>query len=317
MNNILTEQQILKIREVLRFSSKESPFYKSKLKKFSLKDLRIKNYEDFKKVPFTTAEELRDKNIKFLTKPKYVWRIWSTTGTTGEPKLAFAGFNLISHYYKEEIKFMLDRAKIHNPKKEIAAIFFPMSGLAGAGPCTARALEELGIPVIALGIEAEPSFACLIMKKSPPTLIFMYPSSFLLFTNKLREINPNFSKEFKIKAIFSTGEPLTINMRHYFETEWKSKCFDMTGGVDIANFTGGECEKHNGFHLFTDKFLFEIYNHETKETHLEGEGELVITVFGNKAMPLIRYLPKDQVKISYEKCRCGLSTPPECGLLVK
>ena len=124
MNNILTEQQILKIREVLRFSSKESPFYKSKLKKFSLKDLRIKNYEDFKKVPFTTAEELRDKNIKFLTKPKYVWRIWSTTGTTGEPKLVFAGFNLISHYYKEEIKFMLDRAKIHNPKKRLPPFSF-------------------------------------------------------------------------------------------------------------------------------------------------------------------------------------------------
>lgn len=308
MHKELTESQVQKLQEVLKFASKESPFYKSKFAKLAPQLLRVTSYSDFQKIPTTPTDEFKENNRDFLTDLKYVWRVWCTTGTTGKPKISFCGFDL-RKAYKEEYEFALRQAGITNYRGLTAGVFYPFTGLAGAAVATAKGLEELGIPVVAFGIDSQPTFADMIMRDVPVNLLFIFPSSFLLFTDGLKKINPDFAKFNKVKAIFSCGEPLTNNMRSYFETTWHAKCFDMVGGVDIANFTGAECNKHNGFHLFTDMFLFELYNHEKEDFKLEGEGELVLTSFGNQAMPLIRYFTRDQVKISYEKCICGLDTP--------
>ena len=304
----LTKIQSEKLQHVLKFALKESPFYKTKLASVNPILHEVSSYTDFQKIPPTLAEEFKEKNSDFLTDLKYVWRVWCTTGTTGKPKISYCGYDL-RQAYKKEYEFALRQAGITSYQGLTAGIFYPFTGLAGAAVCTAKGMEELGIPVVAFGIDAQPSFADMIMRDVPVNLLFVFPSTFLTFTDGLKKLNPNFAKMNQVKAIYSCGESLTKNMRHYFESAWQAPCFDMVGGVDIANFTGAECHQHNGFHLFTDMFLFEVYNQEKKTFSLEGKGELILTCFENQAMPLIRYFTRDQVEISYEKCSCGLDTP--------
>jgi phenylacetate-CoA ligase len=74
------------LKEQLSYVAANSPFYKKRLASSKINIEAIESYEDFKKIPITTKEDLQPYNEEFIAVPKeeiidYV----TTSGTLGNP----------------------------------------------------------------------------------------------------------------------------------------------------------------------------------------------------------------------------------------
>ncbi len=82
-------------------------------------------------------------------------------------------------------------------------------------------------------------------------------------------------------------------------------------GYGIAEVLGPgmayECGAREGLHLATDYLFPEVIDPETG--NYSPEGELVLTTLRVRANPLLRFLTGDRVKITWEPCACGRTTP--------
>jgi phenylacetate-CoA ligase len=107
------------------------------------------------------------------------------------------------------------------------------------------------------------------------------------------------------------AEPWSNAMRSQIETTWNLLATDVYGLSEIIGpGVAQECQYKDGLHVFSDVFYPEVINPETGEEVKEGEsGELVFTTFTKKAIPLLRYRTKDILSITYEKCKCGRTSP--------
>lgn len=105
------------------------------------------------------------------------------------------------------------------------------------------------------------------------------------------------------KGIIFGGEPLSERLRKLTES-WGIHLYQTTayGEVSSAN----ECRMHDGFHAAEDHGFIETIDPVTAERVPDGEiGELVVTMFCDPMMPLIRYRTGDLVIIKRGTCGCG------------
>jgi phenylacetate-CoA ligase len=100
-------------------------------------------------------------------------------------------------------------------------------------------------------------------------------------------------------------------MRKEIESTWSLLATDIYGLSEIIGpGVAQECTHKKGLHIFWDVFYPEVISAKTGKPAKEGEyGELTITTLTKKGMPLLRYRTRDIVAISYEKCRCGRTSP--------
>jgi phenylacetate-CoA ligase len=111
-----------------------------------------------------------------------------------------------------------------------------------------------------------------------------------------------------IKKILCAGEPGASipNTKRRMEELWGAQVFDHAGGTEIGSW-GFECTfRPGGMHVNEAFYLAELLDPETGEPIEEPGriGKLVITAFGRKAQPCIRYDTKDLIMWG-EPCACG------------
>ena len=88
--SLLEAYQLEKIRELVAYAQRESPFYRQQLAEVDLESLG--DFAGFEKLPFTTAADLQVQGMKMLCTPlEQIERIVTlqTSGTTGEAKRVF------------------------------------------------------------------------------------------------------------------------------------------------------------------------------------------------------------------------------------
>jgi len=110
-----------------------------------------------------------------------------------------------------------------------------------------------------------------------------------------------------LKAIITSSEKLTQEMRDTFLKVYQCKSFDSWSGVE-ANALISECE-HGSLHVSPDVGWIEIIDEDGKPCPPGKAGEVVCTGFLNYDQPLIRYRIGDIMKWSDKSCRCGRSMP--------
>lgn len=107
----------------------------------------------------------------------------------------------------------------------------------------------------------------------------------------------------QMKAVITSSEKLTPEMREVMEEVYRCKTYDGWSGVEACGLVS-ECE-HGGLHISPDVGLVEILK-ENGEPAKPGEyGEVVCTGFLNYDQPLIRYRICDYMRVSDKQCQCG------------
>lgn len=107
----------------------------------------------------------------------------------------------------------------------------------------------------------------------------------------------------KLKAVITSSEKLTSEMREVMEDVYQCKTFDSWSGVEACALVS-ECE-HGSLHISEDVGIIEILDENGNEV-AEGEtGEVVCTGFLNYDQPLIRYRIGDRMTKGLGECKCG------------
>lgn len=280
------------------------PFYRGKFLAARLKPEEIKSAADLRRLPFTTAADLRDNYPDgLLAVPREeVLRLHTSSGTTGKPKALF-----FSKADVDTAAELIARALCMTGVTRRDVFQNMMSyGLFTGGLVMHYGAEKIGCMVIPAG-PGTSERQLLLMQDFGTTVIHITPSYAFYFADFLEKKGIDPRTSLTLRKAFVGAEPYT---------EETSRKIEAALGIDVYNSYGltemngpgvaFECEGKCGLHLWEDNFLLEIINPATGEPVPDGEtGELVLTSINREAMPLLRYRTRDLTSLIPGPCPCG------------
>lgn len=143
------------------------------------------------------------------------------------------------------------------------------------------------------------------LNKYKPNIIVSYPTPLFRLAQFVEQ---NKTKIWIPKGIITSSETLFPFQREKIEKIFKSKVFNRYGSREFGHIAS-ECEKNEGLHINTDRFVLELIN-SNGEVCKPGElGEIVITDLDNYVFPMIRYKIGDIGILSDKICSCGINLP--------
>lgn len=110
-----------------------------------------------------------------------------------------------------------------------------------------------------------------------------------------------------LKAVITTSEKVTPEMRAVMERAYRCRVFEEYSTVENAVFAS-ECA-HGRLHVSTDSGLIEIIRPDGSLCNPGEAGEVVATSFVRKHQPFIRYRLGDMAAWDDEPCPCGRHFP--------
>ncbi len=298
--------QLERLKNQVRFSYENVPFYKKKFDEIGLKPEDIKTLDDIRKIPFTVKSDLRDNYPYglFGVPMKDIVRIHASSGTTGKPTVV--------GYTKEDLDMWSECiarlvTAAGGTNEDITQISFGYGLFTGAFGLH-YGMEKVGasvIPISAGNTEKQ----LMIMQDFKPTILVSTPSYALYMSEVAEELGIK-KEDLNLKIGMFGAEGHTEEMRKELEKRWGIVATENYGLSEVGGpGVCGECLEHTGMHINEDYFIVEIIDPETGEPLPEGEkGEVVITPILKKGIPLLRYRTKDISWINTEKCPCGRTT---------
>ena len=291
---ILSEIQTRRLRRTIHYVYRRSPFYCEMFDRVGVHPSDIRTADDLRKLPLTTSKNIRDWRCFLCVPEDELAAVFTTSGTTGEPKRVYYSFRDM------QTLTILDAValRIGHPGRLVALIALPMSHGLWMGAATAqRVVERAGGLPIPVGAD-DPQETLRWMQRFEPNVMMSSPSYMTALTCEAEraEYRP------KLERILLGGEVLTNEQKARFREYWGAAVYDSYGSTEIGGaqtIALPECTalNMNDLHLVT-----EIVNPETGEP--ANEGELVFTTLTREAMPLVRYRSGDHGR--WADCRCRL-----------
>ncbi|NLO97912.1 MAG: phenylacetate--CoA ligase, partial [Peptococcaceae bacterium] len=261
----------------------------------------IKTLDDFRKIPLTEKEDLRQ-NYPFglFAEPMdNIIRVHASSGTTGKPTVV--------GYTREDIKLWAKIVangfrRLGITSKDVIQVSYGY-GLFTGGMGIHYGAEELGAVVIPMS-GGNTAKQLMIMRDFGSTVLCCTPSYALYLGESLAEAGIS-KDDLKLRIGVFGAEPWTEKMRKEIEARLGLTAIDIYGlSETMGPGVSMECLKCVGLHI-DEHFYPEVLDPEGNPLP-EGEvGELVITTFGKMGFPSLRYRTKDLTSISYGTCSCG------------
>ena len=302
--NKLKEIQIKKLRETVKLTYENVPFYKKKFKELKIKPEDIKKLDDIQKLPFTTKNDLRH-NAPFgfmATSLDNCIELHASSGTTGTPVTVCYTKNDLD-VWSEVMARCLSMSGLS--KKDVFQNPIPYGTFTGAFGFHYGA-QKIGALVVPSGMG---------QSERQIKLMQYYGTTFLSgvasYAMRLSQLAIDMGidlKQLKVKNGLFGAETFSSGLKKKLMEIWDLDVHDVYGLTEMCGpGVSTDCDQHNGLHLWEDHFLVECLDPKTLEpVGLEEEGELVITTLTKEGMPLLRYRTRDIGKLYDEKvCECG------------
>jgi len=300
-------EEFARLKETLAWVYARSPYYRRTWDAAGVRPEALASYDEFRtRVPRLEKTELvanqrahppfgellaarRDELASLHTSPGpiYIPRLASEKG--GTPVLA------------EAIRAMGVR------RGDVAHVTLSYHVMPG-GLRLHRAFEEAGCLVINGGTGAS-RLQVQVAHDYGATVYAGTPSFLANLGDTAREMGLDPKKDLRYRVGFSTAEALTPALRRDLQATFGIELFDHCGEAQIGPLAG-ECRVHEGMHLHARDLFCEFLDPETGEPVLPGgTGEIVATQLGPRALPLVRYAPRDVFRLLAEPCPCGDPSP--------
>ncbi len=284
-----------------------SSFYRQRLEEAGVTPRSIQSLDDLTRLPFTTADDLRDAYPFPLRAMPFeqIVRIHASSGTTGKRKII--GYtqkdlddwvHFFARCYEMAGITPLDRVQI--------AVGY---GIWTAGMGFQSGCEKVGAMAVPVGpgnIDMQIQF----LQDVRSTVFCSTASMALLMAEELHR--RNLADKISVRKIIYGSERSSRSMRTKIsELFGGAELFDITGLTELYGpGTGMECSDHDCIHYWGDYYILEIVDPETLKPVPDGEwGEMVVTTLRKEAAPLIRYRTRDITRIIPGPCTCGSVLP--------
>jgi phenylacetate-coenzyme A ligase PaaK-like adenylate-forming protein len=257
---------------------------------------RLETLADLQKLPFTTPEMLAKSPGKFmLTSQSEISRVISgtTSGTTGPAKRVFYTEADTEHtvgFFAAGISEMLQPG-------EKCLIAFPFTGPFGLGDLIAKAVVRLGAIPVKAGFGQPWGELVELVKQTQPETYIGFPVVLLSLIRL-------YGRDFPVQRALVSADACPDGVMAELETALGSRLYPHYGSRECGLGGAVTCPAFEGMHIRENHIIPEIID-EKGNVLPDGEyGELVITIIGAEAMPLIRYRTGDFTRI-LPPCPCG------------
>lgn len=136
--------------------------------------------------------------------------------------------------------------------------------------------------------------------KHSPVYFLGYPSTLYDFCFLAQDFGIDL-RSLRLKAVFTTAEPLLAYQRELIQETTGCRCVNMYGSAE-GGLTAFECPVGN-LHLSMETTWLRFKN------PAETEGEILLTDMMLRAYPLINYAIGDESRLKEGKCDCGRAHP--------
>lgn len=304
------EYQKTELRKLLIHAFTNVPFYKEKYAKagFNLEKFKTFEIEDLKKLPFLEKDELRKfGTTTLLSINKEKGKFISSSGSTGTPtKIYFSKkfHQKWSAVYETRVRnwanvnYKMRRGMIGGrrilPNANAKAPYYRYNFFEKQTYFSAYHISKKTTPNYVKGL----------IENKVEYLVGYAMSIYFLadFINRLNIKSP------KLKAVLTSSEKITKQMRNTIEKAFQCKVFDGYSGVEACGLIS---ENKFGELLFSpDTGIMEVIDTNGNDTKLGETGKVVATGLLNYDQPLIRYKIGDRVTLAKEqKTKSGIQMP--------
>lgn len=300
----INDEQLAMVNDQVKRLEKSDNFYGKKLREAGIKE--VKTIEEFKALPFSQKQDLRDAyplGLMAVPEEKIV-RIHSSSGTTGTP--------VIIPYTAKDVD---DWAEMFKRCYEMAGVtdkdrvqITPGYGLWTAGIGFQAGCERLGAMAVPMG-PGNTKKQLQFMQDMKTTVLCSTSSYALLLAEEIEK--EDLGDKIYLKKGIIGSERWGEKMRNRIKGELGIEIYDIYGLTEIYGpGIGIGCKYECGMHYWDDYIYLEIINPETGENVPDGTwGEIVITTLVKEGAPLIRFRTHDISRIIPGDCACGSKYP--------
>lgn len=304
----LTRFQALKLKHLLAHAYENVPYYHEKFKEIGIDAADLHHPECLPQIPLLNKKNInenRDEMVSIKLNGNKLIRS-STSGSTGEAL----------HFYSDMRSWAYRRATVIRNEEWLGIRLGDRSArLWGAPMDLKKATAVRGrLHAWANNIMFLSSYDLSDkkldeyerrLKSFKPKLLISYPGPLTVLAEYLMKKNKKIAS---IKAIISSAETLCSWQRDVIEKAFFCPVYNRYGCREFGDIAQ-ECEKRQGLHVNTDRFVIEILDEALKPVQGGETGELVITDLDNYGMPFIRYRIGDTASFKKELCSCGRGLP--------
>lgn len=298
--------QNTKLRVLLNHANNTVPFYKVSFEVAGIdkKKLNEVTVDTFKTLPFLSKNDLRRFGTTSLLSSERdeTGKFYCSSGSTGTPVeiyLSRTTHQIWSAAFEARIRnwaginFKTPRGMIGGRRV--------LPGASDGPPFHRYNLAEEQVYFSAYHISPTNAVHYLsAMRKHKIEYMTGYAMSNYLLAFYLR--NAGF-KAPKLKAVITSSEKLTPDMRLVLEEVYQCKVYDSWSGVEACALVS-ECE-YGSLHVSEDVGIVEILDEYGNEVPEGATGEVVCTGLLNFDQPLIRYRIGDRMTKLSGTCKCG------------
>jgi phenylacetate-CoA ligase len=263
----------------------------------------LNRYKDFRKLPFTTREDLMDNYPygMFAVPLREVVRLHAQTLSLDKPVVMGFTANDLKHWSNLMARNLVGVGVGKDDVVQVALTFGIVTGPFGIQ----LGAERIGACVIPMS-SGNYASQIKIMRDYKTSTLVSTPTFALKLVQALEasRVDP---KSLSLKYGILGSEPWSENTREHIEASLYVSATDAYGLTEVFGpGVAWECPEKKGLHIAEDHFIPEIIDPHTLEPLEEGlTGELVLTTLSKEAFPLIRYRTGDIATLDYEPCRCG------------
>ena len=303
----LRQHQLQGLQWTVNHAYRGSAFYRDRLEKTGVRPEDIQTLEDIRRLPFTTADDLRlGYPFPLLSVPaSEVVRIHASSGTTGKRKILTYTRKDIedwTHFFAR----CYEMADLSVEDRVQIAVGY---GVWTAGVGFQLGCERFGAMALPVG-PGNVDMQCQFLVDLQSTVMCCTASMGLLMAEEINRRNLRDRIALK-KMIFGSERSSDAMRQRIKELLGLEDMFDIPGMTELYGpGTGLDCAKHEGIHYWADYYIQEILDPETLEPVPAGEvGEMVVTTLCKEAAPLIRYRTRDLTRLIEHPCSCGNVLP--------
>ena len=303
----IRDRQWAAVQAMLRHAYATVPYYRQRLDEAGLPPQRVRDWDDFRRVPVLTKADIRAQGDRMLSDryDKAALHAKRTSGSTGVPLdvwLDEAGMQ-----FKRACTLRSDEWSGWRFGERLALVWGDPDYLrrrGWRGRLRAALLERtVGLDTLKMDAANLERFARELLRR-PPSLIFGHAHSVYLVSEYWRSAG---HPPLRPRGIVTTAMVLH---------DWQRRSIENVFGCPVTNRYGCEevsliaceCERHDGLHVNADGVCVEVLRGGRPAAPGEP-GSVVVTDLSNRAMPLLRYQVGDVAVLAGRRCPCGRGLP--------
>jgi len=303
----LKAHQLKGLQQTVSHAYSGSEFYKRLFDSSGGKPEDIRTLEDLARLPFTTADDLRNEYPFPLRAVEFgdIVRIHSSSGTTGKRKI-------LSYTQKDidDWAYMFGRCyELAGVTREDRVQICVGYGLWTAGVGFQLGCEKFGAMAIPIG-PGNMELQCTFLVDMQTTVVCSTASMALLLAEEVhrRGLQDKINVKKVILGAERTSAAMVSKIKQLLRIE---EVYDITGLTELYGpGTGLSCKYNSGIHYWADFYILEILDPLTLAPVGPGEiGEMVFTTLRKEGAPLIRYRSRDLTRMIPDNCPCGCLLP--------